>query len=400
MGFNKDWVAYVGPFNFPWGQAGSRRVYGNAMSLVEAGYDVIVASGDAPSALKTFPSAINEGATLTYLGVGEIPLSGGYLGKLWQHLINCGVRTVNWLSEQPVKPKYVVIYGGLAAFSWHVYRWCRQNHVPVIADVVEWYDPAQMLGGRFGPFYVSANMAFHGMYPRFDGVIAISSFLERHFSPAVPVITVPPTVELTGAMPTALERDHVLRLVYAGVPGKKDLLGEVISAICMVSGQINVHLQIIGPSLNEVLALSGLRALPPVISVLGRLPQEAVKAELIAADFSILVRESRRFTNAGFPTKFVESMAASTPVIANITSDLGDYLVDSINGFVVQRPTAESIAETIRKAGALNAGEKHQMKVRAYQTAAEKFIYQRFSEDFKNFLFRVDAHHGHKKGAR
>ena len=119
MGFNKDWVAYVGPFNFPWGQAGSRRVYGNAMSLVEAGYDVIVASGDAPSALKTFPSARNEGATLTYLGVGEIPLSGGYLGKLWQHLINCGVRTVNWLSEQPVKPKYVVIYGGLAAFSWH-----------------------------------------------------------------------------------------------------------------------------------------------------------------------------------------------------------------------------------------------------------------------------------------
>lgn len=393
-----DWIAYVGPFNFPWGQAGSRRVYGNAMSLVSAGYDVVVVSGDAPSALTKMPQLVAGGARLSYLGIGEMPSSAGYLGRLWQHLIACGMKTADWLTAQPVKPKYVVIYGGLAAFAWHIYRWCRQNNVPIIADVVEWYDPAQMLGGRFGPFYASANVAFHGFYPRFDGIIAISSFLANHFESNVSTVTVPPTVELLEQVPVLLERDQVLRLVYAGVPGKKDLLGRVVSAVCAVSAQINIQLQIIGPSADEVKALTDLSVLPPEISALGRIPQDAVQAKLAAADFSILIRESLRFTNAGFPTKFVESMAASTPVIANITSDLGSYLSDGTNGFVVQAPTDNCIAEALRRAGCLSPVEKQQMKRDAYQTAKEKFSYQQFVEEFKSFLLNVDERYGHKHG--
>jgi hypothetical protein len=40
------------------------------------------------------------------------------------------------------------------------------------------------------------------------------------------------------------------------------------------------------------------------------------------------------FAHAGLPTKFVESLANATRAIANLTSDLGEYLHDGAEGLV------------------------------------------------------------------
>jgi hypothetical protein len=70
---------------------------------------------------------------------------------------------------------------------------------------------------------------------------------------------------------------------------------------------------------------------------MGRIPRPQVLEELSKADFTVLMRsEEQRYAKAGFPTKFVESLATATPVIANSTSDLGMYLKDGENGYVVK----------------------------------------------------------------
>lgn len=387
---SNPWIAYVGPFNFPWGQAGSRRVYGNARSLMLAGYNVTVCSGDAQKNITLLEHDDSTGSSIFYVGMGELCAEKALILRSWRYLFEWGRRTVSWLSQQPTKPAYVILYGGLAAYAWNLYSWCRANNVPIIADVVEWYDPAQMAGGRLGPFYLSANLAFHFMYPRFDGVIAISSYLSSRFERHLPTVTIPPTCSFAHFLGEVPETGSTLRLIYAGTPGKKDLLSIVVAAIARVEAEgVRLKMDVIGPSELDVLQLCGLSKLPHSVNVHGRLPQEEVLRFLSTADFSVLIRPSVRFTNAGFPTKFVESLSAATPVIANITSDLGDYLVNGFNGFKVDHFDVDSLSAVLRRASKLSSVEKFRMKEMALLSAKQNFSSDRYIEDLRSFLLKV-----------
>lgn len=69
----------MGPFLFPWGQPGSRRVCGIARSFADAGYDVVVGSGGAEPLR---PAILDEGeapGSITYLGLSEAPRWGLHL---------------------------------------------------------------------------------------------------------------------------------------------------------------------------------------------------------------------------------------------------------------------------------------------------------------------------------
>ena len=92
----------------------------------------------------------------------------------------------------------------------------------------------------------------------------------------------------------------------------------------------------------------------------GRVPHtEAVKA-VQGADFQFLIRDSNLKNNAGFPTKFVESLACCTPVIATLTSNIGDYLNDGVNGYVVDNNC--SIDDVLVKISNLSKQKIIQMK--------------------------------------
>ena len=65
------------------------------------------------------------------------------------------------------------------------------------------------------------------------------------------------------------------------------------------------------------------------------------------ADFTVLMRPNKRYTNAGFPTKLVESLASGVPVIANLTSDIGWAVRDGREGLKVDDYSAASLAATL-----------------------------------------------------
>ncbi|MES3040555.1 MAG: glycosyltransferase [Pseudomonadota bacterium] len=378
------WIAYVGPFSFPYGQAASRRVYGNSKSLLWAGYDVVVVSGDiAPKSCEMVAS--ENGKTLRHIGVNELQPGSCLLKKIWTQLFSWGSRTTSWLSNQPSKPRCVVLYGGLSAYAWNIYRWGKKNNVPVIVDIVEWYDPSQMPGGRMGPFYLSSNFALRVLYPMFDGAIVISQYLANHFAPKIPVLRIPPTVDFPYVQNERLSSDDVLRLVYAGTPGKKDLLDCIIRAVVSVSRHKEIHLSIYGPSAQDLSEICG-GDIPSVVSSCGRVSQYEVFEAVRWADFSIFIRESLRFTEAGFPTKFVESLALSTPVITNMTSDIGLYLRDGYNGVIVNTPDEEGVIEALLKASSYSLIEKMNMRKNALDTAHECFSYINFADQLKDFI--------------
>ncbi len=395
MTSKKNWIAYVGPFSFPWGQAGSRRVCGVTRSIADAGNNVVVCSGDSEP---LNPVNLNEGEALgsiTYVGLSETPLKGIPLSsKLLQLFILWGKKTVNWLDSQTNKPSHVIVYGGSAQYIYHLLPWCQHNNIPLIVDIVEWYDPKQMTGGFFGPFHISAKIALHYYYPKCNGAIVISSYLAKHYRKhGVKIVTVPPSLDVINhplfAQNKKTKRSR-LTLVYAGTPGKKDLLSNVINGINQIdpNGEKTLLL-VMGPTLEQIKQLLNASKPPVFVQALGRIPQNGVAKIIQQADFSVLLREPLRFTEAGFPTKFVESMANGTPVIANLTSDLDQYLFDGINGFVCRDHSAESFSTALQQAINVSSEKLYRMRQAARKEAEQGFDYRNHTKPLKSFLKKV-----------
>lgn len=375
---------------FPWGQPGSRRVYGIARSLIESGNDVFVYSGRLSSGMSLLiKSSCDSG--IYYEGSGEMPAAeASKLNKLKLALWDQGKATVRWLETRKTKPKCIITYGGLSPFMHRVLRWANKQSVPVIADVVEWYDGSHITGGRFGPFHLSSEMAMRWYFPRCQGVIAISSYLEKYFSKYCMTTRVPPLVDSCVINSPHDEKfSEPLRVVYAGTPGKKDLLGAVVQGVRLVTTDPKkIVLQIIGPSSKDVENSYG-GNLPDNIEVVGRVSQQSVSKFLANASFSVLLRQPERFAHAGFSTKFVESMSVGTPVIANLTSDLGEYLRDGENGIVCPGCTPEDFAFALRRALVINDQDFKAMRFSASATARDSFGYDRYVDKLGKFIARV-----------
>jgi len=207
------------------------------------------------------------------------------------------------------------------------------------------------------------------------GVIAISRYLADYYrARGMPVAIVPPTT--SAIVPGPWLPDARLRLCYAGNPGRKDDLGAVLRAVAKVAAQgAPVQLTVAGPARSEVLRLLGepVEQEIPWLRTPGMLQHAEVQQLVGSSDFSILARQPCRTSQAGFPTKFVESFAAGTPVIANLTSDLHLHLRDGETGLVCASPDADSIASVLMRALALDEATVARMRSACLRHAESTF---------------------------
>ncbi len=364
MNPRRPWIAYVGPFHYPDGGAAARRVRGMAESFSLAGFDVVVASGagDAPRAVD---APIAQGPGISWCLLPE------RMAEHWPRPLRrfryawMGGRTIEWLASRLVPPSAVVLYSGYTPFLQRLLPWCRRNGVRLLFDAVEWYEPEHRTGYLVSPYQWNIEWAMRRLIPKTDGVIAISQYLADYYrARGLPVAIVPPTTSAIAA--GDWHADGTLRLCYAGSPGShKDDLATVLQAVSRLAGSgAAVRLDVAGPEPADVAALLGARSCAgvPWLRAHGMLPQAQVAHLVGQADFTVLVREDRRQSNAGFPTKFVESFAAGTPVVANLTSDLGQHLRDGETGLVCASNDVDSLAATLHRALALDAGAKRRMR--------------------------------------
>jgi glycosyltransferase involved in cell wall biosynthesis len=386
------WIAYVGPFRFPWGEPNTRRVDGMARSMARAGRHVVVGSGESAPAEPTRLDGVEGPGSLWHVGLGEALRSNAGLRGRADTFLHWGGKTLRWLDAQPSPPSHVLVHGGLAQYMAHVQPWCRRKGVPLIVDVVDWPKGAYVRGGTFGPLNLSMKVALRLQYPRADGVIAISTMLEeRYRGPARPCLRVPPTVDVMNVdySRCASDDDHAgLVLVYAGNPcaNKKDLFSTIMDAVETVDPTgSRLQLRVYGPSPAEFHALSK-GDVPRCVRLMGRVPQQEVSHALRQADFSVLVRRPERCTNAGFSTKFCESMAVGTPVIANLTSDMGRYLRHGVNGLVSADHSARALTETLRTALSLGEADLARMRKSARERALESFDFRVYADEIDAFL--------------
>ena len=378
-----SWIAYVGPIAFPEGDAGTRRVWGIVRSLCAAGYRVHVAAGLSPAS----ESAPIPEAELSYSGMGEYDRNWSPFRKLKYSLWDCGNHTLRWLNTLQEKPALVVMYGSPLPLARRTIGWCREHSVPLIGDVVEWYSGSHVPGGRFGPVHLCNEYTLRRLLPQCDGLIAISSYLENHYKTCgMQVLRVPPTLDVQAVATTRADRHTgTISLVYAGVPGKKDLLGNVLAALAQVDPEgRRFRLQVIGPG-EAALQRSFPGYITGAVSVLGRQPHAEVLRRVGESDFSILLRPNQRYANAGFPTKVAESLSCGTPVMCNLTSDLAEHIRDGETGIVCRDESVAAFTEALQTASTLSDSALAAMRQAARQQALRAFDYRQYAQPLARF---------------
>ncbi len=266
----------------------------------------------------------------------------------------------------------------------------------MIVDVVEWYQPSHLPGGWLGPLHWNVESTICYFYPQTGNVIAISKYLENYFNNrGCHTVRIPPTLDVKNIEPNLSIKDEPLRLVYAGYPGKKDLLKNIIDAVIKfdTSGK-RVRLFIAGPTTAEVLQYSSLisyknNQLPDSVRVLGPLAHEKVIDLIKNADFVPLLRPQLRYAQAGFPTKVPESLSLGTPIICNLTSDLGDFIRDKSEGIICRDYSIDAFVEALESALTLSPTNRKNMRKAARAEAEKSFDYRKYSVPLNTFLEKI-----------
>ncbi|MDH6235813.1 glycosyltransferase [Cryobacterium sp. CG_9.6] len=393
-------VAYVGPVDFGSSSAEAQRMLGVTQALLEAGDRVSIGSATWPEPSfgahqANEHAAAASGRTLTVTQLGEFPRpEWPKLRRVWRGL-SWGAATRTWLSELQPAPDVIVLYGTSLGYLVRLLPLARHRHLPLVLDVVEWYQPSHLPGGRFGPFALANAVAMRVVAPRVAGVIVISRFLERYFTFAgTPSLRVPPLFEVAET-PHLRPREwwsspghgHPLTLSYLGSAGRKDaatirslvclpgLLGLTAEALCI---------NIVGLTAQQAATL--LRT-PTVthecLRFHGRLPADTARAVLADSHFSVLQRGLERFAAAGYPSKVVESLVRGVPVLANLTSDLGDVLIDGVNARILPDESPTALADAVRRAlqepytfdrTGIASAERHRFAPRTHSQPLHDFL--------------------------
>lgn len=275
-------------------------------------------------------------------------------------------------------------------------RYCKKHKIDLIESVCEWYDRNIFVGMKGVVKFLDNRFSLYVQLPRFKKIIAIATLQASYYEKKGCMTMVVPTIvdveEYASNVRLEVGDSEKMKIAYAGSPGRKDYILNAVYALPQLSREelAKIEIHFYGPEIKAFYDLGlteeFLDTYKDNIFCHGRIPYAEVKEKIAAADFTVLLRPNKRYANAGFPTKVGESMACGTPVIANITSDLGKYIIDGKTGIVCENESPEACAEAFRRALAMTADEKTEMRKAAYEMANVGFNYLSYVDAMREFL--------------
>lgn len=360
-------ILYIGGFEMPDKNAAAQRVVANAMALRELGFDV---SFIGPTKDRTSIVYEYDGFKCEFIDYPRSLIQ-------WIKYITTFVSIKKILKYNP---EYVILYNFPAVASLKILRVCHKMGIKVIHDLTEWesskgWSPREIIRK------IDINLRMHYCMKKMDGIIAISRYLYEYYSRYTKTILVPPTVNLTNPKfdrGRELMASNPVQLVYAGSigAGNKERLDYIINTVSKIN---LLKLTVVGLTAEQYMNAYG--SLPNECSNVvfkGRVSHKEAVNIVCRSDFQMLIRDNSLKNKAGFPTKFVESMSCCTPIIATVSSNICDYLVDGKNGFIVDdRDSLQSVLEKVSK---LNNEEIVAMKEQCKSSV--DFDYRSFKEEF------------------
>lgn len=387
-------IIYTGAFRFPIGDAAAQRVLNNAKILRELGHKVIFVSFGGT----TQESDKKEDGNYYYQGFryiisNDIDRQESNILKRVYNFLYAGQNALKIISEINESADVIIGYGTSIFFTNKILKLCKKSDLYFVGDITEWSDPREFLGGIYAPPYWINNFNMNFTQKKVKNKILISAFLNEFYKTSHNII-LPPLVDAKDEKWSDLK--HVIsdfvgvRVIYAGTPGKKDLLETMLDAVCScLKKGIKLQFVVVGVSLNEIYFFKNYNEIlifPNNIIFCGKVLQTDVPSYYNLSDFSLIVRKSTRKSMAGFPTKLAETMMAGCPVLLNYTSDISNYVKNGYNGFVMPDSSSESLEATLLNISKLSKDDLKLLKSNAIKTAFEKFDYLIYLNETRDFM--------------
>ena len=371
-------ILYIGGFCMPDGNAAAQRVLGMAKLMRECGCEVRF-SGLTRKIKNGSENGEIDGFTF---------VNHAYPASAIKWLKYLTGRDSAIADIKDYNPDIVVLYNHPALAIEHIASFCKHHDIKVLADVTEWYEADGNPVFRVIKGYDS-NRRMHKSHLKLDGLICISSFLSDFYNgKGVRTIEIPPLVDVKQEKwHQAKDPDsEEIRIIYAGSPGSaKDRLDIIIAALDKIIPTLNsrVRFDVIGLSAEQYAAKYNDNGQREYVVFNGRKPHMEVIHKLINADFQIFIRPDNLTNRAGFPTKFVETVTSRTLPITNLSSNLGQYLKDGINGFAIKGLDNESIIDSVSVPLKMSRNQINAMK---QNINSDLFDYRNYVASFQQFI--------------
>lgn len=383
-------VVFITGNRYPVGDAGAIRQHMMAKIFQNAGCQVFIYS---------MGNSTNKKVQI-YDGIKYISMRGNKTDKLSRILnrITWAKRTIKDLQRRFKQIDAIVLIDDNPWLFKEVEKIGEKLGSKLIHDCVEWYSPEEYKLGKLDIRYrLKDYVNKKALNEKWD-VISISQylynwFLERcHRTVKIPVILDMFDIEEPEFF-VPNTNDKVI-FTYAGAPGKKDYLDTILKGFSLLDKELleKVAIHIIGVNRDQLINACGvdakiINALGTVLCIHGRVPHEEAVSWVKRADFTLLLRDEKlRYAIAGFPTKIVESLKYGTPPICNISSDLGQYLVNSNNSIIIDGCNSESVNKAIRTALQMHVTDRASMRKAARETAVKNFDYRLYSNQIISLL--------------
>lgn len=276
-----------------------------------------------------------------------------------------------------------------------VYRVIREHDIPFVLESCECYNVKSFKRGKLDLRYKQFLHLWSSSRYDVDGVIAISRYIENYYNMYCPVLRIPGILDINYIPTQDRKIGRPVKLIYSGdITGGKEILDVIIQALKQFPNSI--IFDIYGPSKEEVVKIweqsHPEEAIEGNIIVHGRVPQESLYEIFRDSDFGIFIRPKRISSEAGFPTKLGEYMAAGLPVIANTTGDIPLVLNDKYNGFLLDNGTLEELVDVFNEVLSMSTEEYKKMSYNAVNTVDEMLIPNKYSEELDLFLDGIIDH--------
>lgn len=368
-----EYVLMVVPSDFPEGDAGSVRDDAFSRIYQSLGYDVFLVGKS-----KTNANGDYNGTKYVSIYKEAFGIKGSIQRFFFDHYEYRNV-IERWISKRGL-PKVIHINSLQERTINYLLKMARTNNIPIIHDSVEWYSECEFPRGRWDKAYILKDRLNKKVIREPIRVYAISSFLYDHFRKmGLKCCRIPVIMDIVGTKTAAINDPTKVKLIYAGSPGRKDFLKEIVLGIEHLTDneKSNIEFNILGATEEQVREFTSVENLSSCIKAHGRVSRTVVQEELLSSDFSVLLRPAQeRYAKAGFPTKSIEAMSHGVAMLCNISSDLGMYLSDMNNAVIVDGNTPDAFSAAVRKILKLSRNDINRIKLKARETAEQHFDYR------------------------
>ena len=385
-------ILYIGQIAIE-GSASCTHVRNRARFFNNIGYEVYGLS-ECP---KNECDKVEDTDFLKYVYMKPFHGKGKVRGAGWIADQFLGIHTYNEIIRalKFISPDIIILYElNSIVVEERIRAYCKKHNIRLIIEVTEWMEVENRKEIATRGIVWQKDIQKRYIDKRCGNIIAISEFLYEHYrNQGCNVIRLPPLVyDFADKDQVFRDRDAVklrqVKLVFAGTTDFKDYLEPMLKAIRKINNnEIKIIFDVVGPSPDAIESM--LECSSPTqygINCYGRLSHENTLSIVRKADFSVLMRENKRYAKAGVSTKFVEAMSLAVPSICTAVGGTDAFVSDGVDGILIKDNSVHEVLDKLVQIVNMDSSKILQMKLNALNTAKQVFSEGQYYNVAKCFL--------------